>query len=258
MAKKIIFFDSGAGGLTVLHEALTILPNEHYLYFGDTAFSPYGTKSKKRIKKRVHSIIKKITKKYEIKALVVACNTATSVAIKSLRKKYEFPIIGMEPAVKLAVDKSSGKKILVCATDLTLKEEKLDRLITQLKAKEKADLLSLQELVTFAEQFNFSSQELSLYLENKFSDINWDHYDSIVLGCTHFIFFKDELQKHFSKYVSIYDGNEGTLKNLARKIKPSQRKKGKIKFMISSRGSGEKYSLPFLEFLNQNQEKNKS
>ncbi len=246
---KIVFFDSGAGGLTVLHEALQLMPNEEYIYFGDTANTPYGTKSKKEIKKLVSEAINKLNKSYKIKALVVACNTATSVAIKSLRKKYDFPIIGMEPAVKVAVDKSKGNKILVCATDLTLGEKRLEKLIEKLNAKELVEQLSLQELVQFAENFDFNSNELDLYLKYKFSGINWSKFDSMVLGCTHFIYYKDIFKKYIPEHIQILDGNSGTVNNLSKRVRLSKKKKGKIKYIISGKKKGKRYCGAFMDFL---------
>ena len=120
---KIAFFDSGVGGLSVLQTAIQVLPPQQYIYFADSVNAPYGTKSKKEIKKLMFEAVDFLQTK-NINALVVACNTATSAAIKDLRKQYDFPIIGMEPAVKPAIEKSKKKKIVLFATELTLKEKK--------------------------------------------------------------------------------------------------------------------------------------
>lgn len=212
---KIGFFDSGIGGLTVLHEALTILPNEDYIYYADTENQPYGTKTKEDVRKLVFDAVDFIVRQ-NVKAIVVACNTATSVAIEDLRRKYYIPIIGMEPAVKPAIKNTinHNKKVLVTATKLTLKEEKLHNLISALDSESIVDLLELQELVQFAEKLDFDENRILSYLENQFNKVDMTSYQTLVLGCTHFIFFKDMIKKLISKDISIIDGNQGTIKHL--------------------------------------------
>ncbi len=214
---KIAFFDSGIGGLTVLHEAMQRLPHEQFIYYADTDNVPYGTKSKKEIKKLTQEAVDFLANK-NIKALVVACNTATSVAIKTIRKQYDFPIIGMEPAVKPAVEYQSGnkktKKILVCATKLTLKQKKLKDLITDLNASDRIELLSLQKLVKYAEEAEFDSIKVKRYLKRKLENYNWYAYGSIVLGCTHFIYYTDLIAALVPSHIRIIDGNTGTVKRL--------------------------------------------
>src|SRR5690606_35788397 len=144
-------FDSGAGGLTVLHEALNKVKGHHFIYYGDTLNAPYGTKSKELILELVLKAVDFLAQK-NIDALVLACNTATSVAIKELRKRYNFPIIGMEPAIQLAVKNNHHKKILVSATELTLTEDKLSHLVSDLNAEDQVSYVSLQGLVNFAEK----------------------------------------------------------------------------------------------------------
>ena len=124
---RIVFFDSGIGGLTVLKRALVAMPNEEYIYYADTRNVPYGVKPKDEVRTYVLNAADFLSRQ-NIQALVIACNTATSVAINDLRQRFDFPVIGMEPAVKPAIVRNTGKKILVFATSLTLKESKLDTL----------------------------------------------------------------------------------------------------------------------------------
>jgi glutamate racemase len=213
--KKIAFFDSGIGGLNVLKIALKILPNEHYIYYADSDHVPYGNKSAEEIKKYVLSAVEFIVD-LKIKALVLACNTATSIAIDDLRRRYKFPIIGMEPAIKPALQKCKNidDKILLLATPLTLQEAKLDNLIASMSATDKIDLLPLPELVTFAEQGDFKSNAVISYIKKKLIHYNLANYQAVVLGCTHFLFFKDLLAKIFPKHTSIIDGCMGTVLRL--------------------------------------------
>lgn len=214
---QIGFFDSGIGGITVLYDTLKMLPNEDYIYYADTQNVPYGPKPKEEVKEYIFNAIEFIIDQ-RVKAIVIACNTATSVAIEDLRTKYNIPIIGMEPAVKPAVEKNkdASKRILVTATALTLKEEKLQNLITKLDNEHIVDLLPLPGLVRFAEKFEFSEEIVLPYLEEELYKYDLDNYGTIVLGCTHFSFYKDIFRKILPSNTDIIDGNLGTVKNLKR------------------------------------------
>ncbi len=120
---KIGISDSGVGGLTVLNEALQHMPDEDYIYLADTYNVPYGTKTREQVKELILNIVEFLDSK-DIDVLVVACNTATSVGITELRRKYSFPVIGMEPAVKYALERNISGRVLVLATPLTLTEKK--------------------------------------------------------------------------------------------------------------------------------------
>lgn len=216
---KIGFFDSGIGGITVLYEALKTLPNEDYLYYADTLNVPYGPKPKNQVKKHIFDAIEFIINE-EVKAIVIACNTATSVAIEDLRAKYDIPIIGMEPAVKPAVEinKNSNKRILVTATALTLKEDKLKHLITKLDNEHVVDLLPLPGLVQFSEKFEFNEEIVLPYLREELNKYDLSNYETIVLGCTHFSFYKNIFKKLLPSNTNIIDGNIGTVKNLKKTL----------------------------------------
>ena len=155
------------------------------------------------------------------KAVVVACNTATSVAIKELRANLSVPIIGMEPAVKKAHDLShdDALKTLVIATPVTVNGAKLKELITNLNAKDKTELLALPRLVNFAEKAEFESENVKSYLKDELGKFDLSKFDFLVLGCTHFNYFKDSLREILPPNVSIIDGNEGTIKRLISELK---------------------------------------
>ena len=124
MQKKIVVYDSGIGGASILKEIMMLLPNYDYLYFADTKNSPYGTKTKAEILQVVLNNILSINKNGEIGLLVLACNTATSVCCKKLRSMFSFPIVGVEPAIKKAVDEGFNK-IAILATPQTLESNDL-------------------------------------------------------------------------------------------------------------------------------------
>lgn len=210
---RIAFFDSGIGGLTVLGQALAALPNEEYLYLADSLHAPYGVRSKSDVRDLTFDAVACLARQ-ELHALVVACNTATSAAIADLRSRYAFPIIGMEPAVKPALAHSSGKKILVVATSLTLRENKLESLIVKLDSAHRVERLALDRLVTFAERFDFGSASVRDYLGERFAHIDWPAYESLVLGCTHFVYYRPLLGALAGDGVQLLDGNAGTVNRL--------------------------------------------
>lgn len=214
---KIAFFDSGIGGLTVLHQAMRLLPEEDYIFYADTAHVPYGEKSKETVRNYVFEAADFLAHQ-NLKALVIACNTATSIAADELRDRYTFPILGIEPAVKPAVQESEKKrkKVLVLATRLTLREEKYHNLVQRIDRHEIVDSLALPGLVTFAERFIFDDERVYAYLKTMLDPLPLNDYGTVVLGCTHFPFFKDQLKKFFPADTDIIDGGEGTARNLKR------------------------------------------
>ena len=236
---KIAFFDSGIGGLSVLHHAMKILPNEEFVFFADEDNVPYGTKPREAVMKFVNEAFKFLLT-LDVKAIVVACNTATSVAVKEMRRRYELPIIGMEPAIKRALDLYGDKRVLVTATPITINGEKIHLLIDRLGKRDIVDLLALPGLVDFAERQDFNSEAVTDYLREQLKPYNFKEYSSLVLGCTHFNYFKDTMRKLLPDNVQFVDGNEGTLKELMRRLDLSpansiENLKPKVEYYFSGR-----------------------
>lgn len=251
MQKKqpIGFFDSGIGGLTVLHEALKMLPNEHYIYFSDGDNAPYGLRPKEEVRDLTLDAVAFLAKQ-GIKALVVACNTATSVAIEDVRRSYDFPVIGMEPAVKPAVMSGNRKRVLVFATELTLKEEKFKNLVARVDTEQVVDYLPLQELVMFAERFDFDEYKIIPYLKAKLDGLDLSRYGAVVLGCTHFLFFKKYMEKVLPPEIQIIDGNLGTVKNLKNKLGEHLNDgPGNVTYFLSKKPMPAAHFEKFLQFL---------
>ncbi len=213
---KLAFFDSGMGGLSVLHHAMKILPSEEFIFFADEDNVPYGTKSPEEVLRFVDEAFQFLIAQ-GVGAIVVACNTATSVAVGAMRKKYSLPIIGMEPALKLALDTFPNRKVLVTATAITITGKKIHRLIERLDASDLAELRALPRLVEFAERQEFQSAAVEEYLRGELSAYAWEEFSSLVLGCTHFNYFKDTLRKILPAHVKILDGNAGTVNELIRR-----------------------------------------
>lgn len=219
------FFDSGIGGLSVLEMAASRLPHTEFLFYADEDNLPYGKKTKEEIINYVDEAVR-FLREHGADVVVLACNTATSASAMYLREKYDFPILGMEPAVKVATKNrgnGEGNRIVVTATNLTLKLEKLERLIEQLGVDDCVDELSLQELVTFAENGVFDGVEVEQYLKKQLNSCDLEHTCSIVLGCTHFTFFKTLIKEIVlelsGKTIPVIDGNAGTVNYLKTFIK---------------------------------------
>lgn len=213
---SIAFFDSGIGGLTVLQEAMRRLPGKNFLYFADTLHVPYGTKTLNEVKRYVQQSAKLIMKE-QVDALVVACNTGTSAAIEELRSTYNhIPVIGMEPAVKPAVRRSheAGRRVLVFATSLTLSLTKYHDLVDRVDDHKVVDSMPLPELVQYCEQLMFDPQEIEAYFRGKLAGMNLDLYGTIVLGCTHFPYYKNILHRLLPPHIELIDGTGGTVDRL--------------------------------------------
>lgn len=206
---KIGIMDSGIGGLTVLKECLSLLPAHEYLYYADSNNAPYGTKSKEEVYRLTARVVDYLVK-MKADIIVIACNTATSAAAVHLRKKYDIPIIGMEPAIKPALTAARNKRILVAATGLTLYEQKFRDLITALDAQHRVDNVDLTELVAFAEAGDFSRNTIVSFLTEKLANFNLELYGSVVLGCTHFPLFRKHFAEVFPVGTVIIDGAVGT------------------------------------------------
>lgn len=217
-------FDSGIGGLTLLHELTRLLPHEDYIYFADTDHVPYSYKTKEEIKGFVEAAVLFLREK-GCDIIVLACNTATNVAIEYLRNKYDFPIVAIQPAVKVAADHSEDhKRILACATPITLNAERYKNLVSQLGIGHRLDNLPLPKLVEFAESGLFDGEEVEEYLKNEIGQLISDQHHFIVLGCTHFTFFERLIEQLFPSLQAL-DGNLGT----ARQVKRVMEKEGIVK-----------------------------
>jgi len=216
---KIGIFDSGIGGLSVLHQAMKELPGEQFIYYADEEHVPYGEKPRAEIEVFVAEIIGFLLAQ-NVKAIVIACNTATSVATKEFRGRFPVPIVGMEPAVKKALDLygGSGGRVLAAATKITVTGGKMRHLLECVDKQHLTDLIALPGLVRFAENGDFGSEAVEKYLRAELAKFDLSLYSSFVLGCTHFNFFKEILRKLLPAEVRLVDGNEGTIKQLRRRL----------------------------------------
>ncbi len=213
----IAVFDSGLGGISVLRRICQILPEEKYIYFGDSANAPYGEKSREWILDRCGELCRAFISE-GVKAIVVACNTATSVAAERLRGEYpDLPIIGLEPALKPAVENTEDGAIVVMATPVTLTGEKFSALLSRFSKEKRIILMPAPRLVEFVERGVYEGEEPERYISGLFEPYRGEKISSVVLGCTHFPFIKDAITKVIGE-TDFYDGSFGTARETFRRL----------------------------------------
>lgn len=235
----IAVIDSGVGGISVLRELIALMPNENFIYFGDSANAPYGSKSRDEVLKITRRNLE-FLKERGIKALVVACNTATSAAVRVLRgEESELVIVGIEPAIKPPSVELDHPRVLVMATPLTLREEKFNLLAARFADDEQIIPLPCPGLVELIEDGHIDSPELDEYLENLLSPYRDEKIDALVLGCTHYPHIKKAIMRHLSPGIRVYDGGEGTARETRRRLDVinllnHEQKKGRVEIINSS------------------------
>ena len=235
----IAVIDSGVGGISVLRELCSLMPCENFIYFGDSKNAPYGTKSREEVLKITKDNLEML-KKRGIKALVIACNTATSAAVRILRREEsELVIVGIEPAIKPPSADFDHPRVLVMATPLTLREEKFNSLVARFSDAEEIIPLPCPGLVELIEDGQIDSPALDEYLDSLLSPYKNEKIDALVLGCTHYPHVKSAIARHLPPSVRIYDGGEGTARETRRRLcelnllNPGQ-EKGRVEIINSS------------------------
>lgn len=213
------FMDSGLGGLSVLREALRVLPYDDFIYYGDSRNAPYGVKDQETIRRLTFQVVEKLLDR-GIKGLAIACNTATSAAVARLRVLYpELPIVGIEPAVKPAAEQSRGGRILVMATPMTIQQEKFHRLLGRYEDQARITPVPCEGLMEFVEQGELDGETLEAYFREHLTPYLTEDTETIVLGCTHYPFLKGYLRTFLgSRQIRLIDGSRGTALELRRRL----------------------------------------
>ena len=210
-SKKIAFFDSGVGGIPYLLMVAGRYPEGKYFYCADTKYFPYGQKPDERIREIVLEGVGRLIDSVEPDLVVVACNTASVVALGALRDTFPLPFVGVVPAVKPAARISTVKRIGLLATSRTVAEAYTDNLIQSFASDCRVFRLASPELVTFVEHGypSASAEEIEGALRDT---VDWcveNRIDTLILGCTHFIFLGDHLARLLGPGVAIVDSVEG-------------------------------------------------
>lgn len=201
----VAFFDSGIGGLTTFAVCRARIPDEVFYYFGDNIHAPYGNFSPRKIMKYTQRAFK-VFKRLQVRAVVIACNTVTAVCIESLRKRYAFPIIGAEPAVKMAMKEGGDVLVLTTmATASTVRFQKLCAKTMKNYPKGRLEIAACKELAGAVENRIGENFDWSIYLPQR-------KPDKVVLGCTHYIYIKEWIKEYY--HCVCFDGNEGIANRL--------------------------------------------
>ncbi len=214
----IAVMDSGVGGISVLRELRRRMPQEDYLYFGDSANAPYGEKTAADVRALTVQNADRLFAD-GAKALVVACNTATGAAINALRERFpDRVVIGIEPALKPAAHSKTSPSVLVMATPLTLKQEKFEHLLAQYNRDARILTLPCHGLVELIERGVTEGEKMDGLLEELFAPLKEEHLDAVVLGCTHYPLARAAIQRAVGKNIPLFDGGEGTARETARRL----------------------------------------
>jgi glutamate racemase len=216
-AYPIGVFDSGVGGLSVLREIRRELPGEDLLYVADSGHAPYGDKSTELIEARAVAIVEFLLSR-NAKAIVVACNTATGVAIKMLRARFQAPIVAMEPAVKPAVTHTRSGVIGVLATSRTIASDNFARLHDRFGADAKILLQACPGLVEQVETGDLAGDETRALIEQYVLPLLEQRADTLVLGCTHYPFLAPLIQQIAGPTVAVIDPSAAIARELRRRL----------------------------------------
>jgi len=213
--KSIGIFDSGVGGLTVLREIMQVLPQEDTLYFGDTARVPYGTKSPETVTRYASEIAAFLVKR-DIKLLVVACNTASAVALPTLKRQLAIPVVGViEPGARRAVEVTRSGRIGVIGTAGTIRSSAYTRAIKRLRPDIEVLTRSCPLFVPLAEEGWTDNQIARLTAETYLHELKEAHVDTLVLGCTHYPLLKPMIADVMGQQVTLVDSAAETARTVA-------------------------------------------
>lgn len=212
-------FDSGVGGLSILKAIQQQLPNENLIYVADSAYAPYGDKSAEFIQQRSLQLTQFLLT-HNIKALVVACNTATTEAISYLREQVTLPIVGVEPAIKPAAEQSKNNVIGILATHRTIKSDRLQELIDLYASGAVIIPQACPGLVEAIENNSSDqAQDIAQLIEQYTQTIRNENADTLILGCTHYPFIADKIQQAVGNHVTILETGKPVAIQLGRILK---------------------------------------
>ena len=214
----IAVFDSGVGGISVLRHLVRILPGERFVYYGDSANAPYGSRPTEEVRALTLAAVDKLLAEYPLKALVIACNTATAAAVNDVRAAHpELIVVGIEPALKVAADHFPGGRVGVLATEVTLREEKFDTLLHRFDENVTISKIPAPGLVELVEHGKVDAPETEALLRKVLGPY-LGKLDAVVLGCTHYPFARNAIRRVLGDDVVLLDGGEGTARETRRRL----------------------------------------
>lgn len=208
--RPIGIFDSGVGGLTVVKQIMKALPNENIIYFGDTARLPYGTKSKKTVTKFSKQIVRFLLTK-NVKAVIIACNTASSNSLEELRQTFDIPIFGViVPGVEEAIRSTKNKKVGIIGTASTIRSKAYETLLAQADSSIEVYAKPCPLFVSLVEEGWTENTVAKLTAENYLTELVEKGIDSLVLGCTHYPLLKRCIGETVGSSIKLVDPAKAT------------------------------------------------
>lgn len=219
--QPIGIFDSGIGGLSIAQCVQQNLPTEHFIYIADSQYAPYGNKSIEVIQKRVNQVCDYLISQ-QVKAIVIACNTATVNAIDQLRTRVSVPIIGVEPAIKPASLQSKSKKIGILVTQATAQNQRFLALVEQHKQDSHVIIQACPGLVEQIELGELNTIKTHALLKRYIEPLLVSGVDTLVLGCTHYPFLINAMQKIVGNNITIMETAQPVTEQLARQLNKHQ------------------------------------
>jgi glutamate racemase len=218
-ARPLLIFDSGVGGLSVLRPIRALLPSAPIIYVADSAGYPYGTKTEGEIAARVPALLGRLAERLDPELIVIACNTASTIALDSVRAALDLPIVGTVPAIKPAAERSRTRVIGVLGTEATVRQPYVDNLAREFASDctvirhGSADLVDLAEAKLRGEAPDLEAYRRSL--AGLLDQPGADRIDTIVLACTHFPLVEEELTAVAPRPLAFVDGKEGIARRTA-------------------------------------------
>jgi glutamate racemase len=239
-ARPIGVFDSGVGGLTVLHECLVTLPHEDFIYFGDSSPErfPYGPKPAETIRRYAHEIALHLAQR-DVKLLVVACNSATSAALPDLQREFEVPLIGViTPEAHAAVQATRARRVGVMATEATVESDRYPAAIAALDAGVEVTQVACPDLVPLIQSGDVNGHELHEAAKRYAEPLKSAGVDTVILGCTHYPLIRPMLQRIFGREVSLITSAEEVAREVAatldrRRVGNDPAREGRYRFLCT-------------------------
>lgn len=214
-AAPIGIFDSGVGGLSVAREIRLMFPAERLLYLADTAFCPYGGRPIPEIRERSVAVGRFLVEQ-GAKVLVVACNTASGAALEALRAHLPIPVVGIEPAVKPAAAATRSGRVGVLATEATLHTDRFDRLMQSYAKGVEVTSIPCPALVELVERADISGEHALRVVRETLAPLRAAGVDTVVLGCTHYVFLSDLIREVMGPEVALIDSGVAVARQVGR------------------------------------------
>jgi glutamate racemase len=238
----LLFFDSGVGGLSVLGPTLELLPNAPVVYCADSAGFPYGKRSEAEIASRVPALLGRLVERYHPRLAVIACNTASTIALEHVRSALDLPVVGTVPAIKPAAEMSKSRIIGVLGTEATVRQPYVDDLAAKFASDCKIIRHGSPELVELAEAKlggeSIDPEAVGSAAKPMFDAAEGDRIDTVVLACTHFPLVQEELKAAYPE-VGFVDGGPGIARRIAYLTReqawPAKRTEGLMVFTSATR-----------------------